>query len=108
MIDINIELIDPYDKETRKNMVRCYNSEKIRDVLRRFNVTDNTIKIVERMKIVTAGDFKAVSLNRIEFIELLEDNNINLDKAVVMNLFRIFQNIGLRMDLKRTLGSLKN
>lgn len=104
MIDINLELKD-VDKRQR---VRCYNSEKIRDVLVKFGVTSNTIKIIEKMKIVTAADFKAVSLNRIEFLELLEDNGLDLEKAVAMNLFKIFQSIGSRMDLQRTLGSFKN
>lgn len=104
MIDINFEIKDT-DKKQR---VRCYNSENVRDVLVKFGVTNNTIKIIEKMKIVTAADFKAVSLNRIEFYELLEDNGLNFDEAVAKNLFKIFQNIGSRMDLQRTLGSFKN
>lgn len=103
MIDINRE-VDISDK----TKIRCYNSEKIRGVLEKFGVTNNTIQIVERMKIVTAADFKAVSLNRTEFIELLEDNGLELEKAMVVNLFRIFQYICSRMDLQRTLGSFKN
>lgn len=106
MIDINIRL-----DSTDINKIICYNSENVENVLQKFNVSSNTINIIKRLGIETAADFKAVSLNRIEFYDLLEDNfngEYTISDVVAKNLFEIMKAIGSKMDLRRTLASFKN